>query len=49
MRQVHVYDIANDKWYTQQTDGDIPPPTTEFCSVVASSQDEASHQVDELS
>jgi hypothetical protein len=48
MEEVSVYDIANDKWFTQPTSGDIPPSTAEFCTVVASSQDGASHQVDKL-
>jgi hypothetical protein len=48
MEEVSIYDIANDKWYTQPTSGDIPPSTAEFCTVVASSQDGASHQVDKF-
>ena len=45
MKDVHVYDIDQKQWYTQTTTGDIPPPTAEFCTVVASSQDGSSHQV----
>lgn len=45
MKVVHVYDIENSAWFDQQTSGDIPPPTADFCSVVASSQDGTSHQV----
>ena len=42
---VHLYDIANDKWYTQQTSGDNPPATSEFCTSYAASQDGKSFQV----
>ncbi|RPA94702.1 hypothetical protein L873DRAFT_1404769 [Choiromyces venosus 120613-1] len=42
---VHLYDIANDKWYTQQTSGDKPPATSEFCTVYAPSQDGKSFQI----
>jgi len=45
---VHLYDIANDKWYTQQTSGDgdnRPPATSEFCTSYAASQDGKSFQV----
>jgi len=42
---VQIYDIANKEWYQQKTTGDIPPPTAEFCTVVASAKDGTSHQV----
>jgi len=43
---VHLYDIAHDKWYTQQTSGDDrPPATSEFCTSYAASQDGKSFQV----
>ncbi|CUS13322.1 unnamed protein product [Tuber aestivum] len=43
---VHLYDIANDKWYTQQTSGDDKPPaTSEFCTSYAASQDGKSFQI----
>ena len=45
MTEIVVYDVGGDKWYTQNTSGDTPPPTAEFCSVVASSDDETTHQV----
>lgn len=45
MDKVHVYDIASKKWYDQTTTGNKPPPTSDFCSVVASSQDGTSHHV----
>jgi hypothetical protein len=45
VEKVHLYDISNDKWYTQPTTGDNPGPTSEFCTVVAPSQDGKSFQV----
>ncbi|PWW76820.1 hypothetical protein C7212DRAFT_344289 [Tuber magnatum] len=43
---VHLYDIANDKWYTQKTSGDDKPPaTSEFCTSYAASQDGKSFQI----
>ena len=45
VQTVDLYDIANDKWYTQPTSGDIPRATSEFCTVVAPSQDGKSFQV----
>jgi len=45
MTEIVVYDIDGDKWYTHRTSGDTPPPTAEFCSVVASSVDDSTHQI----
>ena len=45
MKFVSIYDPENDEWYEQETKGDIPPPTADFCSVVATSHDKDSHQV----
>jgi hypothetical protein len=45
MTEIVVYDVDGDKWYTQSTSGGTPPPTAEFCSVVASSDDESTHHV----
>ncbi|KAG0126675.1 hypothetical protein HOY82DRAFT_614554 [Tuber indicum] len=43
---VHLYDVAKDKWYTQQTSGDDKPPaTSEFCTSYAASQDGKSFQI----
>lgn len=42
MEYVSVYDIANNKWYTQQATGDIPEWRMGGCSVVAPAQDESS-------
>ncbi|KAL4977164.1 hypothetical protein BDW66DRAFT_40306 [Aspergillus desertorum] len=45
MRTVSVYDVAGDRWYNQNTTGDIPPQLTEFCSVYASAPDGSSHNI----
>ncbi|KUL85884.1 hypothetical protein ZTR_06378 [Talaromyces verruculosus] len=45
MDTVSVYDIANKKWYQQNTTGDIPPQLTMFCSVVAPARDDSSFNV----
>ncbi|KAI5818342.1 hypothetical protein BZA77DRAFT_364449 [Pyronema omphalodes] len=45
MKNVHVYDVSNDKWFTQETTGDIPPPTSDFCSVAVSDKDGKNHQI----
>ncbi|KAJ0423031.1 hypothetical protein BJY00DRAFT_63297 [Aspergillus carlsbadensis] len=36
MSTVAVYDVAGERWYLQNTTGDIPPQLTQFCSVYAS-------------
>ncbi|PLN83713.1 hypothetical protein BDW42DRAFT_164510 [Aspergillus taichungensis] len=45
MESVSVYDIAEQKWYIQNTTGDIPPQLARFCSVYASAQDDSSHNI----
>ncbi|RHZ56808.1 hypothetical protein CDV55_105437 [Aspergillus turcosus] len=45
METVSVYDVSGDKWYLQNTTGDIPPQLTQFCSVYASSPDGSSHNI----
>ncbi|KAL4767762.1 hypothetical protein BDW60DRAFT_199269 [Aspergillus nidulans var. acristatus] len=45
MRTVSVYDVAGDRWYNQNTTGDIPPQLTQFCSVYASASDGSSHNI----
>ncbi|KAL6235300.1 hypothetical protein BDW75DRAFT_210074 [Aspergillus navahoensis] len=45
MRTVSVYDVAGDRWYNQDTTGDIPPQRTQFCSVYASAADGSSHNI----
>ncbi|KAL4734395.1 hypothetical protein BDV11DRAFT_209430 [Aspergillus similis] len=45
MRTVSVYDVAGDRWYNQNTTGDIPPQLTQFCSVYASASDRSSHNI----
>ncbi|KAL5334700.1 hypothetical protein BJX70DRAFT_377460 [Aspergillus crustosus] len=45
MQTVSVYDVAGDRWYIQNTTGDIPPQLTQFCSVYASASDGSSHNI----
>ncbi|RWQ98209.1 hypothetical protein C8Q69DRAFT_458087 [Paecilomyces variotii] len=45
MTSLPVYDIANKKWYLQNTTGDIPPQTASFCSVVAAAPDNSSYNI----
>ncbi|PKX88951.1 uncharacterized protein P174DRAFT_471381 [Aspergillus novofumigatus IBT 16806] len=45
METVSVYDVSGDKWYLQNTTGDIPPQLTQFCSVYASAADGSSHNI----
>ncbi|KAF4282197.1 hypothetical protein CNMCM8689_008549 [Aspergillus fumigatus] len=45
METVSVYDVSGDKWYLQNTTGDIPPQLTQFCSIHASAQDGSSHNI----
>ncbi|GFF58203.1 kelch repeat-containing protein 2 [Aspergillus udagawae] len=45
METVPVYDVSGERWYLQNTTGDIPPQLTQFCSVYASAQDGSSHNI----
>ncbi|KAI9774570.1 MAG: hypothetical protein M1840_002819 [Geoglossum simile] len=45
MQDIAIYDIYNQKWYTQKASGDTPGALTQFCSVVASAKDGSSHSV----
>jgi hypothetical protein len=45
MEFVRVYDIANKKWHTQQTTGDIPRWRMAGCTVVAASDDLSSYSM----
>ncbi|KAF7158140.1 hypothetical protein CNMCM5623_002806 [Aspergillus felis] len=45
METVSVYDVSGDKWYLQNTTGDIPRQLTQFCSVYASAADGSSHNI----
>lgn len=45
METVSVYDVKSQKWYLQNTTGDIPPQLTQFCSVLASASDGSSHNI----
>ncbi|KAJ5882785.1 uncharacterized protein N7473_011047 [Penicillium subrubescens] len=46
MREIALYDIAQDRWYLQNTTGDVPPNGhASFCSTLASSSDGSSHNI----
>lgn len=45
METVSVYDVDSQKWYLQNTTGDIPGQLTQFCSVLASAPDNSSHNI----
>ncbi|KAI9795058.1 MAG: hypothetical protein M1816_000080 [Peltula sp. TS41687] len=45
MSTVSVYDIKNQKWYTQATTGSTPPQLTRFCSVVTAAKDGSSSNI----
>lgn len=45
MTSVSVYDIATGTWYNQPTTGSPPGALTQGCTVVASAQDESSHNI----
>ncbi|RMZ37923.1 kelch repeat protein [Aspergillus flavus] len=46
METVRVYDISEQKWYTQQTSGDVPGWRMSGCTVVAPAQDLSSYSID---
>lgn len=45
MKTVSIFDIVTAKWYHQDTSGQIPPPLTQFCSVVAAASDGSSYNI----
>ncbi|KAH8148912.1 uncharacterized protein LAJ45_06886 [Morchella importuna] len=45
LEDIHVYDIAEDKWYLQPTTGRTPPDRKSNCAVVTSASDGSSHQI----
>jgi hypothetical protein len=45
METVSVYDVANKKWYQQNTTGTPPPQLTLFCSVLAIAEDRSSFNI----
>lgn len=45
MTTVFVHDIANDKWYRQDTNGGDPGSRGFFCSTMVSASDNSSHQI----
>ena len=45
MQNIAVYDIANQKWYSQQATGDVPSWRYLGCSVVTSAPDGSSHSI----
>ena len=45
LKTLDVYDIANSKWFHQETSGDIPSVRVNLCAVVASAPDASSFQI----
>ncbi|KZM22983.1 uncharacterized protein EKO05_0011196 [Ascochyta rabiei] len=45
MSQIHVYDVANPRWYTQTATGDIPRPRRGFCAGVVWAKDKSSYNI----
>ena len=45
MSSVDIYDIDSSTWYTQQTTGEIAPPTYDFGAVGLASEDQASYEM----
>ncbi|KAI4189371.1 MAG: hypothetical protein LQ348_003807 [Seirophora lacunosa] len=45
MRNISVYDIAHDRWYQQQSTGDIPPWRYHGCSLVVGAADQSSYSI----
>ncbi|KAI9733699.1 MAG: hypothetical protein M1834_003302 [Cirrosporium novae-zelandiae] len=45
MLNLPVYDIASQKWYFQSTSGTAPDQLTQFCSVVATANDNSSFNI----
>ncbi|KAF2847935.1 hypothetical protein T440DRAFT_455188 [Plenodomus tracheiphilus IPT5] len=45
MTDIHIYDLASSKWYTQTASGDIPPTRRQFCADVAWPDDQSSYNI----
>ena len=45
LSMVHVYDIANNRWYKQETSGSSPAPRISACTVVVAAQDKTSWSI----
>ncbi|KAF1846853.1 uncharacterized protein K460DRAFT_425442 [Cucurbitaria berberidis CBS 394.84] len=43
--QIHLFDLANERWYTQTTTGDIPQPRRGFCAGVVWAADHSSYNI----
>ncbi|KAF1972094.1 hypothetical protein BU23DRAFT_599798 [Bimuria novae-zelandiae CBS 107.79] len=42
---IHIFDIANSRWFIQKAAGDLPQPRSRFCSVVVWAKDYASYNI----
>ena len=45
MQTIHIYDIANAKWYNQTASGQIPEERRRFCAGVTWAQDQSSYNM----
>jgi hypothetical protein len=45
MSTIYIYDLANDKWYTQNATGDVPEMRRRFCAGATWAQDQSSYNM----
>ncbi|UPX17203.1 uncharacterized protein EKO05_0007572 [Ascochyta rabiei] len=45
MSNIHIYDVASSKWYTQTASGSIPEARRQFCAGVTWADDQSSYNV----
>ncbi|KAJ4346649.1 uncharacterized protein N0V89_010580 [Didymosphaeria variabile] len=45
MRNVHLFDLANSRWYTQTATGDVPKARRGFCAGVVWAEDQSSYNI----
>ncbi|KAF2448473.1 hypothetical protein P171DRAFT_481540 [Karstenula rhodostoma CBS 690.94] len=45
MRQIHLFDLANSRWYTQTATGDVPKARRGFCAGVVWAKDYSSYNI----
>jgi hypothetical protein len=45
MDEIHIYDVANQLWYTQKATGNIPGSRARFVAGLASAPDNSSFNV----
>ncbi|KAF1969795.1 hypothetical protein BU23DRAFT_403088, partial [Bimuria novae-zelandiae CBS 107.79] len=43
--QIHLFDLANSRWYTQTASGDVPKARRAFCAGVVWAEDQSSYNI----